>query len=169
MQCLTLAGVRSGKWHALFRSLGGRALGTIGSASSAEPCQICTGSLMFWRQVTISRPRGIYQVIASVSRKQHYNIPGHSLMASASLGIWGGKDFKVRWLNKCLPVSSRCQLRLAVLTLVTERGHYSPHTFQKRPAPKKETPIVDLVCKATSAALITLEHLINSRGMTRCL
>lgn len=45
----------------------------------------------------------------------------------------------------------------------------SPHTFKKLHSPKKETPIVDLLFKATSAALIALEHLINSRGMTRCL
>jgi hypothetical protein len=39
-------------------------------------------------------------------------------------------------------------------------------TFKKLHCPKKKILTADLLWKTTSTALITLEHLVNSRGMT---
>lgn len=52
--------------------------------------------LLFGRQVTISRPREIYQVIASVSRKQHYSQHSRTFTALSFLRTLKEKDSKVR-------------------------------------------------------------------------
>ena len=90
--CLPLAGVKNGKCHAWVgyptepsaQSLQARSTGQLGPVNGI-------GSLLFWRQVTLPRPRGMYQVTVSVSRKQHSSRHSRACNAAFPLGIWGAR------------------------------------------------------------------------------
>ena len=61
-----------------------------------NPVKHSRACLLFGRQVTISRPGEVYQVTASVSRKQHYSQHSRTFTALSFLGTLKEKDSKVR-------------------------------------------------------------------------